>query len=231
VEASDVVASYRGAFRRHTVLRGACLSAAPGTVTALVGPNGAGKTTFFSVLTGLLRLDAGTCLIAGLRPRQYVQQHGVAFVPENSAFPRRWTPRDLLARAVDLARCSGDAFGLAVSRSGLDAGALSREARRLSKGMQRRLVLACALAGDPSLWILDEPFTGLDARARADLRRDIVAGRAEGATILFASHELAEVERLADRIFVLEDGIMRRVDLPEEGSAAELESQLIGEQA
>lgn len=231
MRAEGVVASYRSVFRRHKVLTGACLSAAPGTITALVGPNGAGKTTFFSVLTGLLRPDAGTCSIGGLRPRQYVQRHGIAFVPEYSAFPPGWTPRELMARAVDLSGCSGDAFELAVSRSGLDAGALSRKARRLSKGMQRRLMLACALAGNPSLWMLDEPFSGLDARARADLRSDLAAGRADGATILFASHELAEVERLADRTFILDNGITRLADLPEKGGAAELESQLIGERA
>ena len=229
--AEGVVASYRSVLRRHKVLRGVCLSAAPGTITALVGPNGAGKTTFVSVLTGLLQMDEGTCSIGGLSPRQHVERHGVAFVPETSAFPRGWTPRDLLARAVDLA-ASGvratEAFDIAVSRSGLDDHALSRPARRLSKGMERGLMLACALAGDPSLWVLDEPFTGLDARARVSLRREMAAGRTDGATILFASHELAEVGRLADRVFILEDGQARSVGVSAGAGVVELESQLIG---
>ena len=154
-------------------------------------------------------------------------------MPETSAFPRGWTPRELLARAVDLAVSgvrAAEAFDIAVSRSGLDNHALSRPARRLSKGMERGLMLACALAGDPSLWVLDEPFTGLDARARVKLRREMAAGRADGATILFASHELAEVGRLADRVFILENGQARPVDVPAATGVAELEPQLTGRQ-
>lgn len=225
-----VVASYRSLRGRHEVLRGADLSAVPGAITALVGPNGAGKTTFVSVLLGLLRPDRGTSLIGGLPPRHYVQWHGVAYVPETSAFPRGWTPRDLLARATDLGLSDGnptEAFDAALSISGLDGSALSRPVRCLSKGKQRSLMLACALAGNPWLWMLDEPFAGLDARARADLRSRLAAGKAEGATILFASHELAEVERLADRVFILADGRTRRARCT---SADELEAQLLGDQ-
>ena len=228
VRASDLVASYRSMFRRHRVLSGLNLAARPGEITALVGPNGAGKTTFYAVLLGLLRPDQGLCLVDGKRPEEYRRCYGVGYLPQTSAFPRGWTARDVLARAVDLSVSAGRAatFAKAVERAGIDSATLSLPARKCSGGVKRRLGLACALAGDPSLVVLDEPFAGLDPSARAGLRREMLGARERDATVLFASHELAEVEALADRVFILEDGLTR----PTTGSsrAADLNRELLG---
>ena len=231
VVVEDLVASYMTGFRRHTVLKGADLLAEPAMITAIVGPNGAGKTTLFSAIVGLLRPDRGRCLVGGLRPADYRRLHGVGYLPEFSAFPRGWTVRDLLARSADLsaAETCTEVFDTALARTGFDSATLSKPADKCSKGMQRMVGLAYALAGDPELVVLDEPFSGLDVHARAGLRREMIVARERGATVLFASHELLEVERLADRTFILEHGSVRLAGARNEGVSAGtgLEAQLM----
>ncbi len=207
----DLVASYRTGFRRNTVLKGVNLSAEPGMVTAVVGPNGAGKTTLFSLVMGLLQPDRGKCLVGGLRPSDYRCRHGVGYLPELSVFPRGWTARAVLARGADLSASEGRAevFATALARTGFDSATLSKPVEKCSKGMQRTVGLAYALAGDPAVVVLDEPFSGLDVHARAGLRSEMIAARDRSATVLFASHELSEVERLADRAFILQHGNVR----------------------
>lgn len=228
VRVSDLVVSYRNIFRRVKVLCGLNLAARPGEITALVGPNGAGKTTFFSVLLGLLRPVRGRCVVGGMRPEEYRRRYGIGYLPQVSAFPRGWTARDILARAVDLSASAERtaAFDTTVERADIESATLSRLATRCSGGVRRRLGLAWALAGDPSLALLDEPFTGLDPRARAGLRSEMLAARDRGATVLFASHELAEVEQLADHVFILEDGLAR--PFAGRANAAALNRELIG---
>ena len=202
-------------------------------ITAIVGPNGAGKTTLFSVILGLLRPDRGACVVGGLQPAAYRCRHGVGYLPEQSAFPRGWTVRDLLARGADLSGAEGrpDTFATALGRTGFDAGTLSKTIGKCSKGMQRMVGLAYALEGDPALVVLDEPFSGLDVRARARLRHEMRVARDRGAAVLFASHELLEVERLANRTFILEDGRVRPAGAQgERGSPGiGLEAELVGE--
>lgn len=232
VVVEDLAVSYRTGFRRQKVLRGVGFSAEPGMITAIVGPNGAGKTTFFSVIMGLLRPDRGRCLVGGLHPSTCRRRHGVGYLPEISVFPRGWTVRALLARGADLSASEDSAavFATALARTGFDAAILSKLISNCSKGMQRMVGLAYALTGDPALVVLDEPFSGLDVRARASLRREMVAARDRGATVLFASHEVLEVERLADSAFILQDGNARPVDVrgEAESAGASLETELMG---
>lgn len=236
VSVAEVAASYKGVVRRHVALRSVTLEVLPGEITALVGPNGAGKTTLFRVLLGFLRPDSGRCQVGGLEPVEYRRRHGVAYVPEFPAFPRGWACRDVLGRSVDLAvRPEGraDAYARAVERAGLDPRTLSRAARKCSNGTQRRLSIACAFVNDPEVVLLDEPFAGLDPPARAALRREIRRARGRGSVVLVATHDLAEVARLANRIVAIAGGgITGTRTVAEEGrmSAMELEKELFGEQ-
>ena len=209
----DASVSYRRLFRRRRILSDVNLSALPGEITAVVGPNGAGKTTLFRTLLGYLTLDVGKCLIGGLPPGEYRQRVGIAYQPETIEFPSCWNARDVLGRGVDLSRGSRkqrlDAFRRAVARTGFDSATMSESARRYSKGMKRRLSIAYALIGEPAVVLLDEPFAGLDPPARSALRKEVADARERGATVVLASHELVEIERLANRVFILESGRIR----------------------
>ena len=233
VRASNLGASYTGVFRRHRVLKGMDLVAEPGEVTALVGPNGAGKTTFFGVLLGLLRPDQGSCTVGGLRPDEYRSRYGVGYLSQNCFFPHGWTGRDLLARAADLSGSTerSEVFETAAERAGVDSTTLSRRLSKCSNGQRRRFGLAWALAGDPSLVVLDEPFVGLDPAARSRLRNEMLAARSRGATVVFSSHELEVVVRVSDRIFVLGDGRTRpfAVASGDVDNVTNLERELLGE--
>ena len=205
--------SYRRVFRRRQVLTDIDFTAQPGEVTAIVGPNGAGKTTLFRTLLGFLTPDAGRCHIGGIPAGEYREQFGIAYQPESIQFPDPWNARDLLGRGVDLSRLPakerGEAYRTAVARSRFDSITLSRIARRYSRGMKRRLSLAYALIAEPAVVLLDEPFSGLDPPSRHVLRKEILDARQRSATVVMASHELAEIERLANRTFILENGRIR----------------------
>ena len=205
--------SYRRPFRSHRVLSEITFLAQPGEVTAIVGPNGAGKTTLFRTLMGFLRLNSGHCVVGGLPPGEYRQAIGIGYQPEAVEFPAHWNARDLLGRGIGLSRIPHDqrpgAYRRAVTRTRFDERTLLRPARKYSKGMKRRLSLAYALIGEPAVILLDEPFSGLDPLARRALRKEIEGARTRGAAVVLASHELAEIERLANRAFILEKGRIR----------------------
>ncbi len=209
---SELWVSYGGLLGRQAVLQGVDLRAEAGRITAVVGENGAGKTTLFRTLLGFLEPERGGCFVAELPSGEYRRRLGMGYLPDTLVFPRGWTTRDLLGRGVDLTLAVGRRRGAlvdAVQRSGLDASGVSRPLDQLSRGARRRVAFAFALIGEPEVIVLDEPFSGLDARARAALREETRTARDRGATVLLASHELAEIERLADRAFILEGGRTR----------------------
>jgi ABC-2 type transport system ATP-binding protein len=201
--------------RRQPVhaLRDVSLSIGPG-VWAVVGPNGAGKSTLFALLLGFLRPTSGAVTIDGVSPRRYLRRQGAAYLPERFRLPPEW-PVGVAIRA--LARLEGvptdqanDRADAALERFGLEDHA-DKAVGALSRGLNQRLGLAQTLLTDRDLVVLDEPTEGLDPLWRVRFR-DLVAGlRAAGRTVLLASHELAEVERLADRVILLEAGQVKEI--------------------
>jgi ABC-2 type transport system ATP-binding protein len=181
-------------------------SAPPGQVTAVLGPNGAGKTTTFRVLLGLARPTAGAALIDGQRyvaidrPRQMV-----GAVLESSGFHPARTGRDHLSVIAVGAGIPGNRVDELLGFVGL-AGAGDRRAGGYSTGMRQRLAVAGALLGDPSVVVFDEPTTGLDPEGVAWMRRLLREFAAEGRCVLVASHLLAEVVQVADRVVILARG-------------------------
>ncbi len=215
--------------RQRPALRGASIDVQAGEVVALVGPNGAGKTTLFKTLLGFMLAQSGRCLVGGEEPGRYRRRHGVGYMPEAVVLPRVWKARDLLCRAVDLSAPleeREEAYAQAVARAGFesDASTLSRKATKCSNGMQRRIWLACALAGDPKVVLLDEPFAGLDLPARRQLRSNVRSARARGAAVLVASHELAEVVRIADRVVLLKEGVTATVQAVDQADDISVEA-------
>jgi ABC-2 type transport system ATP-binding protein len=177
-------------------------------VTGLLGPNGAGKTTTLHMLAGLLRPSAGKVWIAGQRAWRNPQVYrSIGLVPEREAVHAFLSGRGFVEMAARLQRLPDPvaAADRAIATVDLEDAA-DRPVGTYSKGMRQRIKLAAALVHDPPILLLDEPFAGMDPRQRLHmiglLRSMADAGRA----ILFSSHILDEVERLADGILVLYAG-------------------------
>ena len=212
VRVRGVTKEFRSFGRRQQVLRGVDLDIAPGEVVGLIGPNGAGKTTLMSCLLGYLHADTGAITIDDL-PHDHLDVRRVTgFVPERLNFDRA-------LKVVPFLRCMGRLAGVPRDVVGpridalltrLDvAGARSKRLAQLSRGMLQRVVMCQALINEPKYLFLDEPASGLDPNGVLLVREIIAEQRARGATVLLNSHQLAEVEKVCDRVFFLSNGLMR----------------------
>jgi ABC-2 type transport system ATP-binding protein len=190
----------------RTVLDGVSLTVAPGELVALLGPNGAGKTTTVEIVEGYRRADSGTARVLGLDPAAGGRsiRARVGLMLQGGGIDPRAQPRETLRQYGRFHTDPRDADEL-LDLVGLGGVARTRY-RRLSGGERQRLGLALALVGRPEVVILDEPTAGMDPEARATTRAIVADLRSEGAAILMTSHDLTDVERLADRIYVLADG-------------------------
>ena len=170
-----------------------------GSVYGLVGLNGAGKTTLLSILSATRRPTAGSVNVA-------VDRRRVAVCPDVPDFDGWLTAREVVDLAcVLVAPDLGEAAVSAALRTAGLADAADRRVGEFSRGMVQRLGLACALVGDPELLILDEPTSALDPVGRADML-DLVASLRGQRTVIFSSHILADVQRVADHVGILRDG-------------------------
>jgi ABC-2 type transport system ATP-binding protein len=161
--------------------------------------NGAGKTTLLSLLSGLRRPDKGAIAMA-------VGRHKVAVCPDVSEFDAWLTASEVvdLARSLTAPDLDSNASDGALEAAGL-AESADRRVGGFSRGMMQRLGLACALVGEPELLILDEPTSALDPAGRADMLTQVAAMRG-ARTVIFSSHILADVQRIADQVGILRDG-------------------------
>ena len=170
-----------------------------GSVYGLVGLNGAGKTTLLSILSGTRHADGGSVSLAVDRCR-------VAVCPDVPDFDAWLTASEVVDLACSLvAPGRGERAVAAALRTVGLADAASRRVGGFSRGMVQRLGLACALVSDPELLILDEPTSALDPAGRAEML-DLVAGMRGSRTVIFSSHILADVQRVADQVGILRDG-------------------------
>ncbi len=189
-----------------------------GEAWAVVGPNGAGKTTLFALLLGFLHPTTGSLTIAGEEPRAYVRRHGAGYLPERFRLPPEWSVRAALAALARLEGLHGRGprgnvgarIDAAIERFDLGPHA-NKAVGTLSRGLLQRLGLAQALLAERRLVVLDEPTEGLDPLWRIRFRELVAGLRAEQRTLLIASHDLAEVERLTDRALLLEGGRLKQV--------------------
>ena len=193
-----------------------------GEILALLGPNGAGKTTTVEIIEGYRRADGGTVRVLGRDPA--TGGHGgrelrarVGSMLQSGGFDMRARPLETLRQYAAFHAEPRDPEAV------LDVVGLGRVVRtpyrRLSGGERQRLAFGVALIGRPEVLVLDEPTAGMDPEARATVRGLVTDLRAEGIGILLTSHDLADVERLADRIVVLAAGRVVGAGTPAELAA------------
>jgi ABC-2 type transport system ATP-binding protein len=196
--------------RRVRALDAVSLTVHRGEIFGFLGGNGAGKTTTIKILMRLMFPTSGTARIAG-RPIDDVAMHArVGYLPEQPYFYDYLTAREFLEYCAQLfgvpARQRRPRAEALLARVHLDERAWNRQMRRFSKGMLQRVGLAQALVNDPEVVILDEPMSGLDPIGRRQVR-DLIAGlRAQGTTVFFSSHIIADIEVLCDRVAILQSG-------------------------
>jgi ABC-2 type transport system ATP-binding protein len=197
----------RKRYRARVAVHDVSLEIGRGEVVGLLGPNGAGKTTVIKMLLGLVRPDAGEVMLLGRPATDPAARVRVGYLPELFRYQPWLSAAEVLALHVRLA---GVAVSVREQRDCLSlVGLGDRAADRVggfSKGMQQRLGLAVALVARPELVVLDEPTSALDPLGRADVRDIVLSCRSRGVSVLLNSHLIGEVERVCDRVVILDRG-------------------------
>jgi Cu-processing system ATP-binding protein len=196
-------------FAGFTALDGISFEVRMGETFALLGPNGSGKTTALKCLMGLCRPTSGWIRVLGIEvqsdPRGLRQK--LSYLPQRVSFPDALTAREVLEFYGRLRKTAPARMEELLHRSEFDFnGFPDKPVRELSGGMQQRLGLAVACLPDAPVMVLDEPTVSLDPEGAIQFRQFLAGLKARGKTILFSSHVLSEVERLADRVAILVGG-------------------------
>jgi ABC-2 type transport system ATP-binding protein len=210
VRCAGVEKSYRRGFLGKTrVLSGIELELPRGAALALVGPNGSGKSTLLRLIAGLERPGAGALAVFGGDPDEAAVRARIGYLAEESALPRELRARDALDLAAALAGLDRRTRRACVPEWLARVGLESRSGETLatfSRGMLQRFGLAQAFVHGPELVLLDEPTAGLDALGHQVLDRLLSDARERGATLIFASHMIADLLSHAGEVAVLLDG-------------------------
>jgi ABC-type multidrug transport system ATPase subunit len=203
-------------FGRAEVLRGIDLDVHPGECVGLAGVNGAGKTTLIKCLLDFCDIDSGAIEIHGVVHRRPQARARLAFLPERFTAPYFFTGREFIAMMLQLFGCRYEEERVCAMFAALDLdiAALDKPVRAYSKGMTQKLGLAACFLSQRDLYVLDEPMSGLDPKARACARDLLLKLKIEGRTLLFTSHSLTDVEEVCDRITVLHGGTMAYAGAP-----------------
>jgi len=193
-------------YGRVQVLTDVTFTCRPGTITAFCGPNGAGKSTVLRVLAGLTSPDAGEALIDGQRLSSLAEPaRSLGVVLDASAFHPGRTVRETLRLGAMTTGVSAGRAAACAELVGLEA-VQRRRVGQLSLGMRQRLGIAHALLGDPGALVLDEPSNGLDPSGIVWLDELLRSFASRGGTVLVSTHQLAAVERTADRLVAISRG-------------------------
>jgi ABC-2 type transport system ATP-binding protein len=221
-DASSVVIEFRNVGKTYRSLLGNSVKAVEefslqvndGEILGIAGPNGAGKTTLIAMMLGYLRPTTGTVEINGMPARAYVERNGIGYLSELIAINPKWRAESALVRYATLAGIPSHQIRPrvkdAIDRLGLEEHR-HKKVKALSKGNLQRVGLAQALLRDEQILVLDEPTHGLDP-VWTQKFREIVSGlKRPDRTILIASHNLDELQRLADRVAIIDNGRLQRL--------------------
>ncbi len=204
LDISEIAAGYNG----KNVISDISIGVEKGETFGLIGLNGAGKTTLLKTILGLKDQTSGGIHIDGHTAGSLEAQKRLAFLPER--FDPAW-----FLNAYEFINFTLSLYGRKIDRSSVDVMAvklglkveyLSKRAQTYSKGMRQKLGLMATFLTDCPLLILDEPMSGLDPLARAQVKSLVTEARARGRTVFFSSHILSDMEELCDRVAVLHGG-------------------------
>lgn len=186
-------------------------------VIMIVGVNGAGKTTLFKCLLDFCAIQSGRIEIFGVAHVSPPSRAPLAFLPEKFNPPYYLNGREFLRYTLNLHRLTYDTatVNALLAELDLDRASLALPVREYSKGMTQKLGLAACLLTQKKLYVLDEPMTGLDPKARLLLKNKLLALKHSGATVLFSSHSLSDVAALCDKLTVLHEGQVRFTGTPD----------------
>jgi ABC-2 type transport system ATP-binding protein len=218
IELQHLYKTYVSGRKRFQALNDVSFTVKKGEAFGFIGANGAGKSTTIKIILDLIRADSGTALINEIDSRNAESRKGVVFMPENPYLNEYLTPLEIVRLGVEM-------HGLKVTNVNnycmewLDkfgmAHAAGKKLKEMSKGMAQRTGLAHSLACKPEILILDEPLSGLDPVGRVEVVDLLVEYQANGGTLLFTSHVLHDVERIANRFALINSGIIKEVKTQE----------------
>ena len=228
IETEGLLKTYRGKrWARVEALKGVDLVVKRGEVFGFLGPNGAGKSTTIKLLMGLITPSGGSAAVMGTDVRSHLARRKVGYLPENPAF------YDYLA-AEEYLGFVGRSFGMEPALLGERSESIlkrlelwdarKRPIRGYSKGMVQRLGIAQTLLHDPDLYVLDEPMSGLDPVGRALVKTLITELKAQGKSVFFSTHVTADVEEVCDRVGIIVNGVLKRVERVEDILTSSVES-------
>ncbi len=214
----DIAANYGG----DDVIRDINFEVGAGEIFGLMGLNGVGKTTFIKVLLGLMASSSGSIKFFGGNDLDKSSKEKLAYLPERFEPPNFLSGIEFIKFSLKLYNREIDEKEIieAAERVSLDEKALRRRVNTYSKGMRQKVGLLGTLLTKCPLLILDEPMSGLDPRARANVKDEILKCKKEGITVFMSSHILADMDEICDRVSVIHGG-----DLLFVGTPAELKKQ------
>jgi len=198
-------------FKSIDAVKGVSFSIQPNQVFGLLGPNGAGKSTTLKIIMGIIRESEGSVSVLGGTMERREVRKKIGFLPENPSFYPFLTAYETLdfisgLFAIDK-NLRQDRIKTLIGLVGLE-NAMNNQVGTFSKGMVQRLGMAQALINDPELIILDEPMSGLDPIGRKEMKDIILMMKRRGKTVVFSSHILPDIEMLADRVCVINKGVV-----------------------
>lgn len=216
IEISNLFKTFKGKrFTKVDALKDLSLTVAAGEIFGFLGPNGAGKSTTIKILMGLISASRGDVRLLNQPSSNPSSRQKVGYLPENPAFYDYLSAEEyvhFVARSFDVDEQTIKVRSEEVLRLLELWDARKRPIRTYSKGMVQRVGLAQVLVHDPDIYILDEPMSGLDPLGRSLVKQIILELKAKGKTVFFSTHITSDVETVCDRVAIILNGTLQRVE-------------------